>query len=83
MTGAATGAQPDPLETILAQEQSDALQSALQNLTLRQRVVIRLKYAGDHSWIEIGVALQISEAAARRIHDRAIESLRSLLQTRI
>lgn len=44
----------------------DATWAAVDELPLKQRGAVLLRYAGDLSYAEIGVALRCSEAAARR-----------------
>jgi RNA polymerase sigma-70 factor (ECF subfamily) len=66
-----------PSEQVVAQEEVRQLQSALSNLTIDYRTVIRLRSEEGRTFAEIAELMRKpSEEAARKLWERAIRSLR-------
>jgi RNA polymerase sigma-70 factor, ECF subfamily len=66
-----------PADQVVAQEEAKQLQSALSNLTLDHRTVIRLRNEEERSFAEIAELMdKPSEDAARKLWERALRSLR-------
>jgi RNA polymerase sigma factor (sigma-70 family) len=64
------------------QELQPVLDDAMRRLGAADREAVLLRYFSGHSFADVGRALQISEEAARKRVDRAIEKLRALLGRR-
>lgn len=63
-------------EQLIAQEQSRALDAALNRLPPSYRQVLQLRFGERHSFTEIGIGLRRSPEAVRKIACRAVERLR-------
>jgi DNA-directed RNA polymerase specialized sigma subunit len=74
--------QPDPLSAAITSQQMAAMLAAAQLLTPRQRVVIRMRYADNQTWAQIGIALSVTTEAAFGLHNRAITAIRQQLGIR-
>ncbi len=70
---------PSPSGQVIAQEQSEAVQRALQRLPEDYRQVIVWRYQEGRSFEEIAQRLQRSENAARKLWFRALERLQQEL----
>lgn len=71
---------PSPEATALLGEQRGALAQALQELPLRQRQVIVLRYYADRSESEIAEILAIAPGSVKRHASRALASLTQVLE---
>jgi RNA polymerase sigma-70 factor (ECF subfamily) len=75
--------QPGPATVIALREDSDAVQSALAELSERQRELVLLRDYAGASWEEVAKAVGApSPAAARMLHARALARLGALLRAR-
>lgn len=63
-------------------ELQPVLDDAMSRLGVAEREAVLLRYFSGRSFAEVGRALQISEEAARKRVDRAVEKLRALLGRR-
>ena len=70
----------DLLAALLSSEASAALKDALTALPERQYQVVYRRYYLDESYREIGMALDTSEANARKIHFEAMQKLKKCLE---
>lgn len=59
---------------------SDLLYAATRDLTPEQKVILRLRYTGSMSFVEIGAYLGKSEGAVKVQHHRLLKKLRTLLE---
>lgn len=73
-------AQSDILIDLVNREEYDTLHNALTHLTERQYELIYRRYYLEQGFAEIGAGLGISEVYARKIHGRALETLKKLLK---
>jgi RNA polymerase sigma factor (sigma-70 family) len=75
-----------PHDSADAESSWDALQAvlddAMSRLSATDRDAVLLRYFSGHSFAEVGRAMQISEEAARKRVERAVEKLRALLGRR-
>jgi RNA polymerase sigma-70 factor (ECF subfamily) len=71
---------PTPSGTVMAAEQSAALERALDRLPEDYREVLSLRYQGDLSFEEIGRRLERSANAARKLWLRALRKLEQELE---
>ncbi len=67
---------PSPSGAAMQQEQAEALGRALERLPDHYRQVVVMRFQEDRSFEEIGLALQCSADAARKLWSRAMERLR-------
>jgi RNA polymerase sigma-70 factor (ECF subfamily) len=70
---------PSPSGQVIAREQSEAVQQALQQLPETYRQVIVWRYQEGRSFEEIAERLERSENAARKLWFRALERLQQAL----
>ena len=78
-----TARQPGPLTQLEERESSEAVQSALAELTERQRELVLLRDYAGASWEEVARAVEApTPAAARMLHARALVRLGALLRAR-
>jgi RNA polymerase sigma-70 factor (ECF subfamily) len=80
--GELTAAAPSPSEALMAGEQDDALQQALQQLGDEYRQVIQLRNYERLSFEEIGLRMERSADAARKLWGRALKKLQQLMGQR-
>jgi RNA polymerase sigma-70 factor (ECF subfamily) len=73
------GTGRSPLEQVIAAEQSEQLQQALQHLPAPHRRVLALRYASEMSYDEIAQALQTDRAHVGVLIFRAKQELRRLI----
>lgn len=71
---------PSPSEHALANEQAEQVEKALARLPEHYQQVIRLRHREAKSFVDIGVALNCSTAAARKLWLRAIDQLQQELR---
>ena len=69
-----------PSASLIAWEETEALQAALARLSDEHRLVIRLRIWDDLPFAEIGKRLNRSEDAARKLWSRAVEKLQAELE---
>jgi RNA polymerase sigma-70 factor (ECF subfamily) len=72
---------PSPSGEVIADEQAQALERALERLPEDYQRVITMRYREERSFEEIGRLLQRSPEAARKLWWRAIERLQQELET--
>ncbi len=72
--------QRSPCEVALTQEQNGVLEAALSQLPDDYREVILLRHRENLTFTEIGIHLQKSEDAVRKIWTRAVKQLKQELQ---
>ena len=77
-------ASPDesPLGLVARRERSAIIHQEIGKLPPRYRMVVRLRYSGECSLREIGVALRVRESRACQIHRLALNRLRRALWNR-
>jgi RNA polymerase sigma-70 factor (ECF subfamily) len=75
-----TTATPSPLDRVIADEEVQALQEALQRLSDDYRLVLRLHHQEGQSFVEIGATMGRSADAVRKLWFRAVEALRQELR---
>lgn len=73
--------QPSPSGAALSREEWARLETALAGLPEEYRRVILLRHRDDRTFAQIGVALEKSEEAARKLWVRAVERLQQALNT--
>ena len=71
--------QPDRL--LAHRELSDAIDSSLEQLPPRYRMVIELYYRKEHTMKQIGAALGVNESRVSQIHKAALEKLAVVLRS--
>jgi RNA polymerase sigma-70 factor (ECF subfamily) len=71
---------PGPEDVALAHEDRLRVRAAIQELTPDQRDALALRFAGELPFSEVASALGKSEPAAKMLVQRALNSLRRLLQ---
>ena len=74
--GGSNEASPSPSAEASAREQAEALQRALARLPEDYRRVVVLRYREERSFAEIGMLMDRSADAARKLWARAMERLR-------
>ncbi len=67
-------------ELMLLRQRADAARSALSNIRPSEREAVVLRYAGELSFREVGIACGIDEAAARKRVSRALARLREVVK---
>ncbi len=67
---------PSPSGAAMQQEQAEALGRALERLPDHYRRVVMMRFQENRSFEEIGLAMQCSADAARKLWSRAMERLR-------
>ncbi len=72
----ATDTAPEPYDPV----ERDAVWTGIAQLPFRQRAVLVLRYYEDLSLDQAAVVLRCSTRAARSLHTRAIETLRSQME---
>jgi RNA polymerase sigma-70 factor (ECF subfamily) len=72
-------AGPSPSRAAVARENRDRLRAALEELEPTQREVLLLKYVEDMTLAEAAAVLDITVAAAKMRHLRAVQRLRTVL----
>jgi RNA polymerase sigma-70 factor (ECF subfamily) len=73
---------PSPLARVVADEQAQAVQQALDRLPEEYRRVLTLRHQEGQSFVQIGAALGRSADAVRKQWFRAVEALRQELRER-
>jgi DNA-directed RNA polymerase specialized sigma subunit len=58
------------------------LEACETELTVRQALIVRLRYSDGLAWVAIATQLQVSDAAVIQAHDRAIAALRKHFASR-
>jgi len=72
--------ETDILKDLISREEHEELARALATLFERQYEVVYRRYYLEQPFKEIGAALGISEDAAKKLHKRALEALKNILQ---
>ncbi|HET9960728.1 MAG TPA: FliA/WhiG family RNA polymerase sigma factor [Nitrospiraceae bacterium] len=72
--------QPDPLSVLVNDRERKVLESAIQELPEKERVVLSLYYFEELTMKEIGQALKVTESRVCQIHSKAILHLKARLQ---
>lgn len=67
-------------ELMLLRQRAEAARSALSNIRPSEREAVVLRYAGELSFREVGIACGIDEAAARKRVSRALARLREVVK---
>jgi RNA polymerase sigma-70 factor (ECF subfamily) len=67
-------------EQMLLRQRAEAARSALSNIRPSEREAVVLRYAGELSFREVGIACGIDEAAARKRVSRALARLREVVK---
>ncbi|WP_157665208.1 RNA polymerase sigma factor [Mariniblastus fucicola] len=75
-----TAPEPQPLDWLLKQEQSQSLESAIGSLDEESREILMLKYTENWSYKQLADRLGITEKAVERRLARARNRMRSSLQ---
>lgn len=70
-------ALPCPLETLVARDQQRVLRRALEQLPSKYLNAVLLRHDRGHSFAEIGLLMDVSPDAARKLACRAVNSLRA------
>ncbi|MGQ9497953.1 MAG: sigma-70 family RNA polymerase sigma factor [Desulfotomaculales bacterium] len=71
---------PDPLEQVVAREDSALLAEAVKRLEERDRLVLALYYQESLTLKEIGRVLGVTESRVCQLHSKAVGKLRALLK---
>ena len=69
----------DPVSHVLGNERNEELGRLVQHLSLEQREVVLLRYAGDLSLSEIAVTLKKNEPAIRMLLHRGLRRLKAVM----
>lgn len=69
----------DPLRSVIAAREREAMIGAMQMLSAQERLVLRFYYAEDLTMKAIGARLQVTESRICQVHARAITRLRQAL----
>jgi RNA polymerase sigma factor (sigma-70 family) len=72
----------DSFATLTARDAERIFREVLQCLTERQQLVILLRYNAEHTYAEIAQRVDTSEPSVRRVHARALATLRRELAVR-
>lgn len=72
----------DGFAMVAGEQRRNLVRQALASLTRGQRFAIRLRYWQDLTFVEMGVAMGVTEAAAWQMHDRAAAALRTWFHER-
>jgi len=75
-----SSSDPDPIQHVIRQEQYDALQAALVQLTIEKQELINLKMVGQLTAPEIGEIVGKSASAVRTEIHRTMQQLRNLME---
>lgn len=71
---------PDPLATVLNEQERESVAQAIQQLPEKERLVLTLYYYEELTMKEIGQVLKVTESRVCQIHTKAILHLKSMLQ---
>jgi RNA polymerase sigma factor FliA len=74
--------RPDPLQSLLDEDQRQTLIAAIEELPDREKKVMGLYYEQELNLREIGEVLGVSESRVCQLHTQAIARLRSRLRSR-
>lgn len=69
------GHDPSPLQTVLAQEEAQALRTALATMTPEEQTLLTLRFTEDMPFHAVAAILQKSEGACRVLQHRALHKL--------
>lgn len=72
--------EPTPLQTVLAQEEVQALRTALATMTPEEQTLLTLRFAEDMPFHGVAAILHKSEGACRVLQHRALHKLAQRLQ---
>ena len=74
---------PDPLETLVRQEEAESMQTALTGLSQTDRRLLEQIYVRGHRVADIARRTGEPEARLRKRKSRALDRLRVMLQTNV
>ncbi|MCS6326870.1 MAG: FliA/WhiG family RNA polymerase sigma factor [Nitrospira sp.] len=72
--------QPDPLSMLVSERARHVLETAIQDLPEKERLVLSLYYFEELTMKEIGQALKVTESRVCQIHSKAILHLKARLE---
>jgi RNA polymerase sigma factor for flagellar operon FliA len=71
-----------PQAPLFTRQRAEIIQAEVERLPARYRAVMRLRYAGEMTLREIGVALRVKESRACQLHTKALIQLKKALNSR-